>query len=675
MKEVITSRILRTILLLIAVCFVSFPADGSTEPTGIPFSRGVNLSNWVEGSSLQQIQFTKFTKQDFINIKSLGCDVIRLPINLDTMTNGQPDYTIDPLFYYFLDQIIDWAEELELHLILDNSPWNLGPTDPSIVDILVPVWMQMAEHYKDRSTYIYYEILNEPHEISDTKWNEIQQEVINAIRAVDQKHTIIVGPAGWNSFNNLKYMLEYEDDNLIYTFHFYEPFIFTHQGANWTYPSLEPLAGVPFPYDAARMPDCPPELEGTWEYELANYQNEGTVEHVKELIDIAVDFKTARDVPLLCGEFGVYKPNCNDEDRVYWHYVVRSYLEQKSIAWTGLFAGELLFEYDLNIPLIEALGLNAPPQNDFILMPDVNEFYIYLDYIAPNIIGSNYITNGILNFYSQNNPASGDYCIHWTGADLWNMISFRFSPVKDLSVLVDKSFAIDFWVRCDSPDAEIVIRFMDTNTDDPDDHPWRIIYTIDHNIAVWDGRWNHLQIPLDQFYEQGSADNGWFAPIGTFDWTATEHFEIVAEHSDLVGIHFYFDDIRVVEPDPLIDPDKAYNPYPPDGVQFIDPNVTLNWVAGFSEASHHVYFSDNFYDVNVADTSDTTGIFRSVQAATTYTPGPLELEKTYYWRVDEVEATRRDATIHKGDIWSFTTRPPATVIELTDATFSSCPRW
>jgi hypothetical protein len=347
---------------------------------------------------------------------------------------------------------------------------------------------------------------------------------------------------------------------------------------------------------------------------------------------------------------------------------VRSYLEQKSIAWTGLFAGELLFEYDLNIPLIEALGLNAPPQTDFFLMPDVNEFDIYLDYIAPNIIESNYITNGILDFYSQNNPASGDYCIHWTGADEWNMISFRFSPVKDLSVLVDKGFAVDFWVRCDSPDAEIVIRFMDTNTDDPDDHPWRIIYTIDQNVAVWDGRWNHLQIPLNQFYEQGSADNGWFAPIGAFDWTATEHFEIVAEHSDLVGIHFYFDDIRVVEPNPHIDPKKAYNPYPPDGAQFIDPNVTLNWAAGFSEASHHVYFGDNFDDVNVADTSDTTGAYRSVQAATTYTPGPLELEKTYYWRVDEVEAIR-DATKHKGDVWSFTTRPPATVIELTDATF------
>ena len=446
-------------------------------------------------------------------------------------------------------------------MILDNHSSN-GPTDPSIGDILVPVWMQMAEHYKDRSTYLYYEVLNEPHEISDTKWNEIQQEVIDAIRAVDQKHTIIVGPAGWNNFNNLRYMPRYEDDNLIYTFHFYDPFVFTHQGASWPTPSLVPLAGVPFPYYAGDIPACPPELENTWiSSNLADYRNTGTPEHVRELIDIAVDFKTARNVPLFCGEFGVLMLNSNDEDRVYWYNVVRSYLEQKGIAWTiwdyrggfGLFEQGTndLFDYDLNIPLVEALGLNAPPQQDFILMPDVNEFDIYLDYVAPKIIESSYITKGILDYYSEDNPASGDYCIHWTGAGQYNSIAFRFSPVKDLSVLVDRGFAIDFWVRCDIPNAMIGIRFLDTKTDDQNDHPWRMLYTIDRNAAVWDGRWNHLQIPLDAFSEQGSWDNDrWYGPVGAFDWTATERFEIVSEFSDLAGIHFYFDDIRVVNPNP-----------------------------------------------------------------------------------------------------------------------------
>ncbi|MHC4509937.1 MAG: hypothetical protein ACYTAO_13420, partial [Planctomycetota bacterium] len=54
-----------------------------------------------------------------------------------------------------------------------------------------------------------------------------------------------------------------------------------------------------------------------------------------------------------------------------------------------------LFDYDLNIPLVEALGLNAPPQQEFIQVPDVNEFDIYLDSIAPNIIESSHMTKAL----------------------------------------------------------------------------------------------------------------------------------------------------------------------------------------------------------------------------------------------------------------------------------------
>jgi endoglucanase len=525
-----------------------------------PFKRGVNLTNWFQASSVRQIQFTKFTKQDFINIKSLGCDVIRLPINLHFMTGGEPDYTIEPLFYYFLDQAVDWAEELQIHLILDNHTFDPAEnTDPNIGDILIPVWTQMAEHYKERSTYLYYEVLNEPHGISDARWNEIQQKVIDAIRAVDQKHTIVIGPAGWNSYNNLRLMPEYEDDNLIYTFHFYDPFMFTHQGASWTSPSMVPLAGVPFPYDARHMPSCPSELKNTWiESNLANYRNEGTVQRVKELIDIAVDFQNTRDVPLFCGEFGVYIPNSENTDRVYWYNVVRNYLEEKGISWTiwdytggfGIFeqGGNDLFEYDLNVPLVESLGLTAPPQKEFVPEPDITGFDIYLDFVAPKIVESSWASGGLLNYYCEDNPAAGDYCIHWTGVNQYNPISFRFSPIKDFSVLVNEGFAVDFWIRCNEQNSKIDIRFIDTKTDDPGDHPWRMRYTIDKNFAGFNGDWKHVQIPLDNFSEHGSWDNDrWSNPVGAFDWTAVERFEIVPEYGDLKGIHFYFDNIRIVD--------------------------------------------------------------------------------------------------------------------------------
>ena len=538
---------------------IVFPIEGIAKA---PFNRGVNLTNWLQASSAGQIQFTKFTKQDLINIKSLGCDVIRLPINLHAMTSGAPDYTIDPLFFYFLDQIVGWAEELELHLILDNHSFDPAVnTSSRIGDILVPVWSQMAQHYKDRSNYIYYEVLNEPHGIPDATWNQIQQRVIDAIRAVDQRHTIVVGPAGWNGYNNLRYMPVYKDENLIYTFHFYDPFLFTHQGASWASPSLVPLAGVPFPYDAARVPPCPPELRGTWvQSSLADYANDGTVKRVHEWLDIAAAFRMQRQVPLLCGEFGVYIPNSDNQERIYWYNVVRSYLEQKGIVWTiwdykggfGLFekgSGEL-FDYDLNVPLVEALGLTAPPQREFVLTPDVNEFDVYRDFVGPNIVESSWIAEGLLDYYSQDNPAAGEFCIHWTGGNQYSAISFRFSPIKDLSVLVANGFALDLWVRCSQPDTRFDIRFIDTKTGQRGDLPWRMRYTVTRNTAVWDGRWNHLQIPLRSFSEHGAWDNGWFNPIGAFDWRAVDRFEIVAEHSTLQGIHLYFDDIRVVDPNP-----------------------------------------------------------------------------------------------------------------------------
>lgn len=528
----------------------------------IPFRRGVNLTGWFQASDVRQIQFSKFTKQDFINIKSLGCDVIRLPINLHFMTGGDPNYTMEPLFYYFLDQAVDWAEELQIHLILDNHTFDPATdTASNIEDILIPVWTQMAEHYKERSNYIYYEVLNEPHGISDARWNEIQQRVIEAIRAVDQKHTIVIGPAGWNSYNNLRSVPDYEEDNLIYTFHFYDPFLFTHQGASWTSPSLEPLAGVPFPYDAHRIPACPVELRGTWvEGNLSNYRNEGTVQRVKELIDIAVDFQTTRDVPLFCGEFGVYIPNSNNADRVYWYNIVRNYLEEKGISWTiwdytggfGIFeqGGDDLFECDLNVPMAESLGLTTPEQKEFVPEPDTTGFDIYLDFIAPKVVESSWVSEEFLNYYCENNPASGGYCIHWTGVNQYTPISFRFSPVKDLSVLVNKGFVFDFWIRCNEQNSKIDIRFIDTKTDDPSDHPWRMRYVIDKNVADWDGQWHHLQIPSNTFSEHGSWDNdNWYNPVGAFDWAAVERFEIVPEYGNLEGIHFYFDNIRVVDPE------------------------------------------------------------------------------------------------------------------------------
>lgn len=530
----------------------------------LPFKKGVNLTNWFQVNSANQIHFTKYTKQDFLNIKSLGCDVIRLPINLHSMTDGYPNYTLDNLFLFFLDQVIDWAEELNINLILDNHTFDPAKsTDPNIHLILIPVWKQMAEHFKNRSEYIYYEILNEPHGISNSIWNTIQLSAIRAIREVDSVHTIVVGPADWNSYNSLQNLPIYSDTNLIYTFHFYDPFIFTHQGASWSDPSMEKLSGIPFPYDANRMPEFPTSLVGTWiQSSFNNYINEGTVAKVKQLIDIADNFQKQRNVPIFCGEFGVYIPNSLNEDRVYWYEIVRKYFEEKNIAWTiwdyqggfGIFekGSNELFDYDLNLPLIKALGFTEVEQNELQILPDSNSVNFYIDYIENGISSSSWTPNGILNYYSQNSPSSGNFCIHWANAEQYNSIGFNFIPNRDFSFLAEENseMVFSFYVKGDSPNSKFDIRFVDTKTNDPEDHPWRIKYLIDDfEGGPWDNTWREIRIPLYDFSEQGSWDNNqWFNPVGKFDWTAIDKFEIVAESEPLLNKNFWFDDIKIYNP-------------------------------------------------------------------------------------------------------------------------------
>jgi len=83
------------------------------------------------------------------------------------------------------------------------------------------------------------------------------------------------------------------------------------------------------------------------------------------MLDIAIDFQKERNVPIYCGELGVYVKNSSNDDRVYWYRVVRDYLEQNGIPWTiwDYYGGFGLFKNgsnDLNIPLLKALGFKNP---------------------------------------------------------------------------------------------------------------------------------------------------------------------------------------------------------------------------------------------------------------------------------------------------------------------------
>lgn len=580
-------------LLIYLSLLIAFPIFSLGQQ--VPFTKGVNLTNWFQSNSATQIPFGKYSKLDFEQIQSLGCDVIRLPINLHAMTNGAPDYVLDPLFVSFLDQAVDWAEEVGIHLILDNHTFDVNTnTDPNIYIPLEKVWKQMAAHYKNRTNYLHYEVLNEPHGISSAIWGSIQQRVIDTIRTVDTKHSIVVGPVNFNNFTELVNLPFYADTNLIYTFHFYDPFVFTHQGATWVSPSMAPLANIPFPFHPDSMPGLPSGLQGTWVGDNYNaYGTSGNVSFVQNLIDIAVQFQQTRNVPVFCGEFGVYIPNSQDRHRNFWYDEVRTYLEANNIPWTiwdyeggfGIYdlGGNGLFDHDLNIPLVEALGFIAPPQSEFVVEPDTSGFIIYSDFVEEGMSPVSFGTAEI-NYYDDDFAAYGERNIKWGGPEQYNQMGFDFSPNRDLSTLVAQNYALDLFVRGTPTGTDFDIRFLDTFTDDPNDLPWRMRTTITDAQVIWDGSWNHLHIPLSSFTEHGSWDGStWHNPRGEFDWTAIDLVEIVSEHKSQPNANIWFDQIQISNLDTAMTTTSIVESFPP-GTISVFPNpafeqltITSQW--------------------------------------------------------------------------------------------------
>jgi endoglucanase len=474
------------------------------------------------------------------------------------MTSGSPDYVVDTMLFFYLDQAVTWADELHMRLILDNHTIE-GANSDTVEKPLMKIWPQMAQHYKDQSDVLIYEILNEPNNFSASKWAVIQQQVLDTIRTIDSVHTVIVTGADWGGIYGLTNLTPLSDTNLIYSFHFYDPFLFTHQGATWPTPSLGDLGNVPFPYDAARMPACPASLKGTWvENSLKyNYKTDGTVAKLESTLDQAIAYGKTHNVKIYCGELGVYFAKSPEADRVEWYRAVSSYLTEKQVPWTmwdyqggfGLFnkGSNETFEYDLNRPMGEAMGLTLPPYEEYILTPDTTGFIIYDDFMGEGLQYGGVPGGGIADLFSED-AHDGLFSVYLTGSPQYGALDFDFRFTKDMSLLRRSNTVLSLWVKATAKDASVVFRFLDTKTTDPTDHPWRMDYTLRSTAAApFDSTWHQVVIPLKSFQDIGSWDNGWFNSQNKFDWKAVDKFQIVAEHAALTGKEFWFDNIELVK--------------------------------------------------------------------------------------------------------------------------------
>lgn len=346
-----------------------------------PFTRGVNFTNWLEYRPTDQIQEDYFTKKDFENVKKLGCDVVRLPIHFENFCNEANDYIVPDKIFGILDRVVSWVTELEIYVIFDfhNSTTVDSQTTKSVEGVLLKVWSQLANRYKESPKWVIFELMNEPHGIEIPVWNEIISNVFKCVREIDKNHYIIVGGADWNSFTGMKALPEFVDDKVIYTFHFYDPHTFTHQGASWCH--MERVIGIPFPYAPEKMPPVPEDATERERKCFEEYPKNGTIEAVIQYFDQYVEFSLNRNAPVFCGEFGCFSPFADPLERENWYRIVTNLLSERNISRTswdyygpfGIYdwkkhtwqemreKGVSIWQFpeDLNMAIVEALGFNT----------------------------------------------------------------------------------------------------------------------------------------------------------------------------------------------------------------------------------------------------------------------------------------------------------------------------
>ncbi|NDJ77532.1 MAG: glycoside hydrolase family 5 protein, partial [Chloroflexi bacterium] len=198
----------------------------------------------------------------------------------------------------------------------------------------------------------FLEVLNEPVFEGDTsQWAPIQELLVAAIRENAPDHTLIVTNARWSHVTVFVELEPLDDPNLVYNFHFYEPFYFTHQGANWTDPLVRQMRVVPYPSSPDAMETA---LSFTRNEDvLANLRAYGEerwdIDRLDSLIGQAAAWQAEHGVRVTCNEFGVYKPLAPRADRAQWYTDVRTLLEGYGFGWT-------MWEYDDSFGIITRQG-------------------------------------------------------------------------------------------------------------------------------------------------------------------------------------------------------------------------------------------------------------------------------------------------------------------------------
>lgn len=348
----------REVLLLLGVTATAFPpgrapAQHPVVPAGVDperlarLSRGVNLSHWMWFPHARgEIARRRFiTRADLDALARAGFTHVRLPF--------EPSWLWDDAAGKLrAAETAEYEDAARLCLdaglaVLIDAHWSRTPwirpraaTYEERFGELERMWRALAERMAATDpARVFLELVNEPHDLVEAAhWHDAQLRIAKTVRDQAPHHTIIATGADWGNIDGLLALPPLDDKNIVYSFHFYEPHNFSHQAAEWGFPPWKEMSGVPWPADRAQIEAVAQKLPEASSRALKWSAREGTQDPwnaaaVRARLERAGEWARKHEVPIYCGEFGVYTKAASRESRLAWHAAVAQSLAELRIGW------------------------------------------------------------------------------------------------------------------------------------------------------------------------------------------------------------------------------------------------------------------------------------------------------------------------------------------------------
>ena len=239
----------------------------------------------------------------------------------------------------FLDAALQRFHRAGLLVMVDlHNEDRLSELNPEWQDDFVKFWGALASRLaRFDPDLTMLEIINEPvFDKREEEWNTLNARLAAAIREKAPQHTIVTSGPNWGGIDGLRKLKLLPDRNVVYSFHCYDPFPFTHQGATWSSEGVKPLRAVPYPSSPeavepllAALADKPAARSLLEKYGRERWNKDKLAARFRQ----GIEWGAQNQVPLYCGEFGVFPPFAKPEDRANWFRDFGQVLAANQIGW------------------------------------------------------------------------------------------------------------------------------------------------------------------------------------------------------------------------------------------------------------------------------------------------------------------------------------------------------